>query len=225
VILEAIGITLLAFIASVFVGVVFLIPLLGLGYGLDSMLVILGVAVLGQVGFLVVAYLYIRSREIKVPIDIPSKSDLKYLSVGTISALLTAAVLSRILSLLNLMPESVIEDIASTDPSFLLALAFLSVVLIAPAEELLFRGAIQGRLRECLGVLPSVIGASILFGSLHLGNYTGEIYPIISAVLLIAVIGGILGVLYERTRNLTVPIAVHAIYNVFFLLISYLAIV
>lgn len=225
VIFEVVGITLLAFLASVFIGVIFLFPLLALGYSIDSILVLLGVAILGQVGFLIVAYFYINLQDVNVPIGMPSRSDLKLLGVGTVIALITAVGLSQVLSSLDLMPQSVIDDIAATDPTFLLVLAVLSVLLIAPTEELLFRGAIQGRLRQCFGAVPAVVGASFLFGSLHLANYIGEILPVIAAALLVVVIGGILGTLYERTENLAVPIIVHAIYNVVLLVSSYFAMV
>lgn len=225
IILETIGITLLAFIVSVFVGVVFIIPLIALGYGVQTPLVLAGIIILGQVGFLIVAYFYIRLRSVNVPIEMPSRSDLKCLGVGSTIALITAIGLSWVLTSLDLMPESIIDEIAATEPTFLLALAVLSAVMIAPAEELLFRGAIQGRLRQRFRAIPAVVGASFLFGSLHLGNYTGKIFPVIAAALLIVVIGGILGTLYERTENLMVPILVHAIYNVVLLVVSYLAIV
>ncbi len=225
IVFEVIGITILALVASVFIGVLFLIPLLSLGYRVQTTLVLAGIVILGQVGFLIVAYFHIRLRDIKVPMEMPTRSDLKYLGGGAIISLIAGVGLSQVLSLLNLMPESVIDELAAMNPTFLLALAVLSGLLIAPAEELLFRGAIQGRLRQRFGAVTAVGGASFLFGSLHLGNYTGEILPIIAAALLTVLLGVILGVVYERTKNLAVPILVHAIYNVALLIPSYFAIV
>ena len=40
---------------------------------------------------------------------------------------------------------------------------------------------------------------------------------------MIAVIGAIFGTIYERTENLIVPVLVHAFYNVFLLVSSYVA--
>ena len=37
----------------------------------------------------------------------------------------------------------------------------------------LFRGVIQGRLGRSFGPVAAVVGSSLLFGSIHLGNYTG----------------------------------------------------
>ncbi len=225
-IFEVAGVTFLAFLLSVLVGVIFLVPLLFLGYGIGNTLVLVGITIVGQIGFLVVGYLYIYLRKIKVPINPPSRSDLLHIGGGTILVLITAIVLSRVLLLFDLMPQSVIEDIGKTDPTFLLILAILSIVLIAPAEELLFRGAIQGRLRQNFGPLPAILTASFLFGSLHLGNYDGGfLLPIIAGAFLIVVIGLILGVLYKRTKNLLVPIFVHAVYNIVILVTSYLTLV
>jgi len=111
------------------------------------------------------------------------------------------------------MQDSLIEEMAESSPMILIILAVLSVVLIAPAEELLFRGAIQGKLREHFSPFPGIAGASILSGSLHLLNYGGDIISIILTTSIIVAIGGIIGALYEKTGNLTVPILVHGIYN------------
>ncbi|WP_336133274.1 CPBP family intramembrane glutamic endopeptidase [Natronomonas amylolytica] len=64
-------------------------------------------------------------------------------------------------------------------------------------------------------------GSSLLFGSMHLANYSGRLLPIVAGALMISIIGTIFGILYERTGNLAVPILVHAVYNVVLLLVSY----
>lgn len=99
------------------------------------------------------------------------------------------------------------------------------MILVAPVEEFLFRGVIQGRLRGRFGPVAAIAGSSLLFGALHLSNYTGSILPIVSGALLITTVGAVFGALYERTGNLAVPVLVHAIYNVILLTISYVALV
>jgi len=224
-IFEVFGVTLLALIVSLSVSVVFIIFLLFLGYDVTTTFAIGGAAVFGQVGFIIVAYLYINRRNISVPLKIPSKSDISYIGGGTVVALVTALGLSQIILYFDRMPDSVIEEMAESSPMILIILAVLSVVLIAPAEELLFRGAIQGKLREHFRPIPAIAGASILFGSLHLLNYGGDILSIILTTSIIVVIGGIIGALYEKTGNLTVPILVHGIYNFVLLISSYYAMV
>lgn len=224
-ILEVTGLTLVALAIAILGGAIFLVPLIVMGYDIEATMVLVGATAAGQVGFLLVASVYVRRRSVRVPVSVPSRRDLAYVGGGIVFALLAAIGLSQLLVRFDLVPGSVIEDIATIDPTFLLALAVLSVVLVAPAEELLFRGAIQGRLREVFGPGWAVVGASLLFGALHLANYTGALLPVVAGALLIAVIGAILGALYERTGNLAVPIIVHAVYNVVLLTISYVAIV
>ncbi len=142
VIFEVIGITFLALVISLILGMIFLLILGVLGYDVETIFALGGATILGQIGFLLLAFFYIKKREITVPFEIPSLPDMKYVIGGTLLALTTAVVFSQLLLYFDLMPESVIEEIAETSPIFLLVLAILSVVLIAPAEELLFRGAI-----------------------------------------------------------------------------------
>ncbi len=221
--LEVVGLTLLAFLLSVLFGVLFLFPLVLLGYDLFGTFALGGATVAGQIGFLILAYGYISYRDVEVPFQKPSKKDLKYIGGGTGLALVTAVGLGSLLHHVDMMPESPLEELAASQPSFLLVLAFLSIVLIAPAEELLFRGSIQGRLRQGISALPAIVITSVLFGGLHLGNYLGSLLPILLVISIIVMISLILGFLYEKTQNILVPISVHAIYNVVLLVASYLA--
>jgi len=65
-----------------------------------------------------------------------------------IAAIAVATAVSMVLAALDLLPESVIDDIATEDPTFLLGLAAIPIVFVAPIEEFVFRGVIQGRLRR-----------------------------------------------------------------------------
>jgi hypothetical protein len=178
-----------------------------------------GRTVLEAIALTVLAFL------VAVPLAVPTRADLRYVGGGTVFALVVALALSYALSLLGLVSGSIIEDVGVRDPTFFLALAVLSVILVAPVEELLFRGVIQGRLRGRFGPRSAIAGSSLLFGAMHLSNYTGSVPPIVAGASLIAVIGAVFGALYERTGNLAVPILVHAVYNVVLLAISYLAVV
>lgn len=44
-------------------------------------------------------------------------------------------------------------------------------MLIAPAEELFFRGAIQGNLRAAFGPAVAIGATGLLFGLVHVSNY------------------------------------------------------
>ena len=224
IVLEVVGLTVLAFVVSLVAGVVFLVPLVALGYGVQTTLVLVGATAAGQLGMLVLGYAYYRYRHLVVPIRTPSAAALGYAVAGVVGALVVAVGLSLLLVALNLLPGSVIGDAAATDPTFLLGLAALSVVVVAPVEEFLFRGVIQRRLRDRFGPTPAIAGASLLFGSMHLANYTGRLAPVVAGAFLIAAVGAVFGTVYERTDNLVVPILAHAAYNVTLLLVSYAAI-
>lgn len=222
--LEAFGLTALAFVVSLVAGVAFLVPTFVLGYDVEGTAVLLGATAVGQVAFLVVGLVYVRVRDVRVRVARPSRGDLVAFLGGTVGALAVATALSSLLAAFDLLPDSVVGDVAARDPAFLLGLAALSVVLVAPAEELLFRGAVQGRLRERVGPVPAVLGASLLFGSMHLANYTGALAPVVAGALLISAVGCVFGALYEYTDNLAVPVVTHATYNVVLLVLAYLTI-
>lgn len=220
---EVLGLTVLAFVVSLLAGVIFLVPMLAMGYDVETTAALVGATAVGQLAMGALAYGYARYRDVSVSIRPPSLRALGVAAVGVVATLTAAIALSILLAVLDLVPESVIGEAGATDPTFFLALAALSVVVVAPVEELLFRGVIQGRLRQRFGPIAAVTGSSLLFGSMHLANYGGEILPIVAGASLIAVVGAVLGILYEYTDNLAVPIVVHAVYNVILLLLSYVA--
>jgi hypothetical protein len=218
----AFGLLALGLIVSIAVGIVFTVPLLIFGADLESPSSFLLLAATGQLAFLVVGYLYVRRRG-GVSIRRPTRRDTGYMIGGLFAALVAATVLSIVVTLLDIAPSgSVFEGPIMADPRLALALAALSIVLVAPAEELLFRGAIQGRLRESFGPVGAIGGASLIFGAIHLLNYTGSIVGALSGVAIVTVGGVIFGTIYERTGNLLVPIGAHGGYNAVLLTLTYL---
>lgn len=117
------------------------------------------------------------------------------------------------MSELGLVPDSVVGGAVTGDRNILLGLAVLSLFVVAPIEEYLFRGVVQGRLRRSFGPAGAVAVASLLFGSLHLANYAGRPAAVLAGALLIAATGSVLGALYEYTGNFAVPVVAHGLYN------------
>ena len=219
----ALGLTVAAVFVSIVVGVAVVVPSVLLQLDVTSTPSLLVLSAVGQLGFVGVAYAYARYRRLRIRVARPDRSEITYAAGGTLAALALAIGLSLVLDAAGLLPGSVIGEAAARDPTLLLGLAALSVVLVAPAEEFLFRGVVQGRLRQSFGPVGAVAGASLLFGSTHLANYTGALGPVVAGALLIVVTGSVLGSIYERTGNLAVPILAHATYNVALLLTAYLA--
>ena len=94
-----------------------------------------------------------------------------------------------------------------------LAAAILCVTLIpAAAEELLFRGLIQGALAKRFSGKAAVWVSAILFALLHRSVLA---FPQILAI------GLVLGVLRVRSGGLVLPIVFHAFYNFAVLVLNY----
>lgn len=218
----AIGVTVLAFLATLVASIAFLVPLFWLDVDVEQLGPFVGLLVVGQVTFLVVAVLVAWLRDMRIPVEVPSLTEVSYALGGTVAALVTVVLLSILIELLGVVPGSVLGDMALADPTILLWIGVLSVVLVAPAEEFLFRGVVQGTLREAFGPWSAVAGASLLFGSLHLSNYTGVPEAVVAGAAIIVVTGSVLGVLYELTDNLAVPIIAHGLYNLVLSLLAFL---
>ncbi|QKY20213.1 CPBP family intramembrane metalloprotease [Halolamina sp. CBA1230] len=84
---------------------------------------------------------------------------------------------------------------------------------VGPAEEYLFRGVIQGYLRESFSARGAVGWSSVLFTLVHLPNLVANPESAVVSIPVWLAIGVVLGWLYERTGALLVPIAVHGLYN------------
>lgn len=79
------------------------------------------------------------------------------------------------------------------------------LVLLAPAaEELIFRGLVQNRLKEGWGAGVGILLSAFLFGAYH-GNMVQFIYAFCMGI--------VLAVLYETTHSLLIPIAAHMASN------------
>lgn len=222
-VLELVVLTAGIFVASLLAGVAFIVPLIALGYAIQTTVVLVASTAVGQLAMFGLGYAYRRYRDVPVSVAVPSLAQVGYTVGGVVVAIVLAVGLSQLLAALGLLPGSVIGDAAAADPTLLLGLAALSVFIVAPVEEFVFRGVVQGRLRGQFGPVPAVVGASLLFGSLHLANYSGNVVAVVAGALMIAAVGTVFGTLYERTGNLAAPMLAHAIYNIVLLVSSYLA--
>ena len=100
----------------------------------------------------------------------------------------------------------------------------LVIFIVGPFEELLYRGVVQGRLRESFGPPAAILLASLIFALIHLpahGFGAAGLAP--TAASMAALVGGsiVFGGLYEWTGNLTVVALVHGLYNSILLALLY----
>jgi hypothetical protein len=98
----------------------------------------------------------------------------------------------------------------------LLLLAALSVLVIAPSEELLYRGAVQASLYDLTSRRGAVLLASVPFALAHVPTlYADTAAPSAVGLSLVGVFGLslVFGWLHARTDDLLVPTVVHGTYN------------
>ena len=109
----------------------------------------------------------------------------------------------------NQLVDKLLQDYIEVAGAFSPAVGYfwliLGISILTPiAEELLFRGIIQGELRKAMPEWAVVVIQGVLFAAFHW-------QPIqISYVLLP---GLLLGLVYAWTRSLWVPIAMHIVFN------------
>ncbi|WP_226011325.1 CPBP family intramembrane glutamic endopeptidase [Halomicrobium salinisoli] len=171
-----------------------------------------------QFAFLVVALGYVAYRgtpERYVRFGRPSWRDLGWLVAFFPLLVLASGITTSVLGALGI---PLVSSAGSTGPSLaehpgVLPLVFVVYFLFAaPAEELLFRGVVQGRLREAFSAAPAIVLAAVCFALLHVPFYlqSGETAALTN-LLAQTFYGGLLfGLLYERTDTLVVPAAAHA---------------
>jgi membrane protease YdiL (CAAX protease family) len=114
--------------------------------------------------------------------------------------------------------EYLILKPAPTFPTFqvlyLLRDIVYMLVFVALAEEVLFRGLIQRDLGSAFGWKWGLFGSAALFGVMHL---TWRSIPELGFVFFA---GLVLGFVYWKTRELTIPVIIHAMNNVMLVAIA-----
>lgn len=97
---------------------------------------------------------------------------------------------------------------APTGDPWLLAAAGVLVILVPVLEEVVYRGAIQGVLRDfTISPWPAILLTALLFGVMHIGPADGVAVPGL------IVFGIALGIVYERSGTLLAPIMMHGLFN------------
>jgi membrane protease YdiL (CAAX protease family) len=215
---SAIGLTYGSYVAGAIV-ILAVATVVGL-FGVDlasrpALRLVLSTFLLQGVTFGGIAILYLKGRDLGfgfVPVRLPNKRDGAVIVGGSIAILGLLFVASSVITALGLnSAQNQIVEVGRQNPSVFLLLIPLQFLLVGPGEELLFRGLVQGTLRESLHPARAIVLASALFASIHLFSLSGEgklVYIGIAFVLAL-----VLGAAYEYTDNLTVPAVIHGTYN------------
>lgn len=151
-----------------------------------------------------------------VGISLPS---LRQLGIGVGAFLLSFGYLyvaSIVVSLLGAQTaDNQIVEFGAKHPEVLLLLIPAAYIFIGPGEELLFRGVVQGRIRESFDAVPAVVLASIIFAGIHAPAMAAGAPLSAKLTTLVILLGPslILGAVYEYTGNLVIPALIHATYD------------
>ncbi len=173
------------------------------------------VTALQFIGFLAVGYWYLvgpGDRDL-LYLRRPTLADLGWVVIGLVGLTVAYLALNQLLAALGIQVASnQAVDAGREQPRLLLYFVFTSLLFVAPGEELIFRGLLQGLIRRAYGVIPAIVLSALVFGAVHYvalgGTGSRGAYLAIAALL-----GLLLGAVYERTENLIVPVLIHGCWN------------
>lgn len=105
--------------------------------------------------------------------------------------------------------DKIMNDYIQLSESFVgsgnIAMVIITTCIIVPiAEDLVFRGIIQGELRRVMPGWTAVIIQAVIFALVH-GNPIQITYVLLPAI--------ILGAVYEWTKSIYMPIGLHMLFN------------
>lgn len=160
-----------------------------------------------------------------IDLHTPTLHDLAYSIAGLVALFTALELIARLYTTFGIdTAQHTTTEAAQTDPALLLPLIPLSILIIGPGEELLYRNIIQKTLYDHAPRWAAVTTASIIFALVHIPAYsTGDTTETLLATLLVVfTLSLILGTVYERTHNLLVPALVHGTYNAILFATDYL---
>jgi membrane protease YdiL (CAAX protease family) len=115
-------------------------------------------------------------------------------------------------------------ELAMQNPAIIPLLIAASFLVIGPSEEILYRGVVQGRLRETLSPAPAILVASAIFAAVHVMALTGGISGRLTTIAILFLPSIVFGVVYEYTENLVVPALLHGLHNAVIFTVLYVTI-
>lgn len=171
------------------------------------------------------SYLRWRREPIRnIGITVPGFKGVILVVVGTFATLVLAIAVGLLVQTLGLSAaENATAGEAAEVPSSLLLLIPIAIFVIGPAEELLFRGVVQRRLREVASAPVAIVVASALFAAAHVVALVGNPAAVATTIGILFVPALVFGVLYEYTKNVVVTALVHGLYDAVLFGLLYIA--
>ena len=184
------------------------------------------------VGFMLsgLVYLQVRDDQPLVYLRTPKLSDAGWVIIGVAGILVGSVLMGFVIDAISAIADAVFGVTVETgqnsiitqgreNPQLFLYMVPVSLLFVGPAEELVFRGVVQGLLRRAFGVVPGIVAASVLFGFGHyLAVSSGSAW---TYILVAAALGLVLGAVYEYTENIVVPALAHGSWNAGLFVLNY----
>lgn len=109
--------------------------------------------------------------------------------------------------------ENQIGDVAREIPGIIPILIVAMFLVVGPSEEILYRGVVQGRLREAFSPVPAIAIASAIFAVVHWFALTGGSSGRVLTVAILFFPSLVFGAVYEYTGNLVATALLHGLHN------------
>ena len=127
-------------------------------------------------------------------------------ALAMVSFLIFEIVYSSIVSVHE--KQTIVHDLGAKDSTVALVAGALLVIVIAPfAEEFFFRGFFYRALRTRMGVALAAVLDGVVFAAIHAGGSPVGVLPVL------AVLGVLFCLVYERTGTLFATIGMHSLNN------------
>lgn len=214
----SLGVTVAAFVLGIAVALVLLLTVQVAGVGVtDVTLLVINLVALQGIAFPVTGYAYLRWRGLSfdfIPVRVPSLREVGIIVAGWVGVLVLLTLASQVVAAVGAeTADNAAGQTAIENPEFVPYLIPLVFLLNAPGEELLFRGVIQGTLRERFGGAGAVVVTSLMFAPAHILALVGSLQAALTTITLLMIPSLVFGTVYELTDNFVVPSLVHALFN------------
>ena len=144
----------------------------------------------------------------------PSLTEVGLVVGGWVVIVITLLVVSTLVQLLGAETASnQSAEVALQNPTVIPLFVVAMFLVVGPSEEILYRGVVQGRLRESLPAAPAIAIASGIFAFIHVMALTGGVSGRLTTVAILFFPSLVFGAVYEYTGNLVVPALLHGLHN------------
>ena len=158
-------------------------------------------------------------------VRVPSLKEVGIVLGSWVVILVLILVISTIVQLLGTeTAANQSAELAMGNPAIIPLFIAASFLVIGPCEEILYRGVVQGRLRESLPAAPSILLSAAIFATIHVMALTGGLSARLTTVVILFVPSLVFGAVYEYTENLVVPALLHGLHNAVIFTVLYVTV-